>query len=551
MNSTDTRSAQRTWTWSWPIFPLLLMTLKETMVTCALRQLPTEHVREFTCGKLYYRTLHLDSKTDVLYVGAMDKLFRLKLSNISHSHCEKDSLNLEPSNPNACISKGKSEEFDCRNHIKVIQPISNGNRLYICGTNAYSPKDWIIYTNLTHLSQNEYVPGTGIGKCPYDPADNSTAIWIQNGNPDDIPALYSGTNADFTKSDALIFRTDLYNPITGRRAYDFKRTPMYDYNSLNKPSFVGSFEIGPHVFFFFREIMQIQKSDFGVSVLRVARVCKSDTGGESFMAENWVTFRKARLNCSIPGEFPIYFNEIQSIYKVPGDNTRFYGTFTTSNNGITDSAICSFHMKEIQEAFRGGLKKQRGSGSSYSKVHFSDTMERWELGQCNRDTKSIPITDLVDIRDHPLMESVISSENGEPGFYMWGVLLTRLVIDQLQIDLYENCLNVTVYYAGSNVGRVYKVVQYVDDHFESHSYVVDIFDVTPGEPIRAMEISKEHETLYVASDHRIKQIDLVMCSRRYQNWFACIYDPYCGWDVDTNSCLQKKEVKSTRAFYFA
>lgn len=30
-----------------------------------------DHVREFSCGKLYYRTFLLDEKQDVLYVGAM------------------------------------------------------------------------------------------------------------------------------------------------------------------------------------------------------------------------------------------------------------------------------------------------------------------------------------------------------------------------------------------------------------------------------------------------------------------------------------------------
>lgn len=31
----------------------------------------SDHVREFTCGKLYYRTFHLDEDRDALYVGAM------------------------------------------------------------------------------------------------------------------------------------------------------------------------------------------------------------------------------------------------------------------------------------------------------------------------------------------------------------------------------------------------------------------------------------------------------------------------------------------------
>lgn len=33
--------------------------------------------------------------------------------------------------------------------------------------------------------------GLGIAKCPYDPLDNSTAIYVENGNPGELPALVS------------------------------------------------------------------------------------------------------------------------------------------------------------------------------------------------------------------------------------------------------------------------------------------------------------------------------------------------------------------------
>ena len=83
---------------------------------------------------------------------------------------------------------------------------------------------------MTHLPRHEYVPGVGMGiaKCPYDPADNSTAVWVEKGNPGELPGLYSGTNAEFTKADTVIFRTDLHNLTTGRREYSFKRTLKYD-----------------------------------------------------------------------------------------------------------------------------------------------------------------------------------------------------------------------------------------------------------------------------------------------------------------------------------
>ena len=93
--------------------------------------------------------------------------------------------------------------------------------------------------NLTHLGRNEYVPGVGMGiaKCPFDPSDNSTAVWVERGNPGDLPALYSGTNAEFTKADAVIFRTDLYNYTTGRREFTFKRTLKYDSKWLDSKFF--------------------------------------------------------------------------------------------------------------------------------------------------------------------------------------------------------------------------------------------------------------------------------------------------------------------------
>jgi len=48
---------------------------------------------------------------------------------------------------------------------------------------------------------------------------------------------------------------------------------------------------------------------------RVARVCTRDTGGSRVLRNTWTSFFKARLNCSIPGEFPFYFDEIRE-YKL-------------------------------------------------------------------------------------------------------------------------------------------------------------------------------------------------------------------------------------------
>lgn len=78
-----------------------------------------------------------------------------------------------------------------------------------------------------------------------------------------------------------------------------------------EPDFVGAFDAGDHVLFFLRETA-VEYINCGKRVYsRLARVCKKDTGGKNILSHNWVTFLKARLNCSLPGEFPFYFDEIR------------------------------------------------------------------------------------------------------------------------------------------------------------------------------------------------------------------------------------------------
>lgn len=123
------------------------------------------------------------------------------------------------------------QSFDCRNHVKVIQPMNKGaDKLYVCGTNAYNPRDYLLYSsNLSLSSDAMYGIGSGAqAECPFDPDDNSTAIWVERGNPSDAPALYTGTATDFNKADPLIFRTELYNQTTGQKLHEPKRTTKFD-----------------------------------------------------------------------------------------------------------------------------------------------------------------------------------------------------------------------------------------------------------------------------------------------------------------------------------
>lgn len=106
----------------------------------------------------------------------------------------------------------------------------NGDKLYVCGTNAYNPRDYLVHANNLSVSSDAmYGIGSGAqAECPFDPDDNSTAVWVEKGNPSDAPALYTGTATDFNKADPLIFRTELYSNITGHKIHEAKRTTKYD-----------------------------------------------------------------------------------------------------------------------------------------------------------------------------------------------------------------------------------------------------------------------------------------------------------------------------------
>ena len=54
---------------------------------------------------------------------------------------------------------------------------------------------------------------------------------------------------------------------------------------------------------------------------------------KTFIACRPTTFLKARLNCSIAGDYPFYYNHIKSAYYLEGAAT-VYASFTTGENEI-------------------------------------------------------------------------------------------------------------------------------------------------------------------------------------------------------------------------
>lgn len=320
-------------------------------------------------GPAFYKIL---SKSDDIVVGARNQLFSIRPNFTSHSLYSWSSTDADRE---LCTLKGKTA-IQCQNYLRVFVKDYADKKNLICGTNSYKPR--CRYVDFNAESEEQKVKEVeALGISPYDPIQNYTYIHADG-------QLYSATVADFSGSDALIFREPL-------------RTEQYDLNRLNQPNFVASVDFDPYVLFFFREIS-------ATSVLsRVARVCKNDRGGKYTFSARWTSFLKSRLNCSVPGDFPFYFDEIQATARSGG---TIYAVFTTPENAIAGSAVCIFRFEDIVEIFDG-------------------------VSECVEDSRTLSTKDVNLIKTRSLMDHAVQPVGNRPLLVKTGnYRFTTIAVDQ-------------------------------------------------------------------------------------------------------------------------
>ncbi|KRZ10216.1 Semaphorin-2A [Trichinella zimbabwensis] len=495
-----------------------------------------EHV--FNKGNLYYRVLLLDEDANALYVGAMNSFYKLNMNDINSTLLRDKfgEFELKPTTEALalCSVRTRDQELKCQNHVKLVIKRSDGT-LYLCSTNALNPTISILDSTTLHVHETG---SSGAAICPSDPDDFGAAVWIEHGNPGKIPSIYSATATDYTGANRVIYRPPLLNE-RGDMMHPYMSTAHTDSKWLKEPNFVAAFDVGDgYVYYFFRELAVEYMSCGTVIYSRVGRICKSDTGGRNLLKQTWTSFFKARLNCSISGEFPFYFNEIQDVYKVSGSNqeTLFYATFSTGENGFSGSAICVYTLSEIKAVFDSSPFK-----GQVSPLHVWQALPSTETptprpGQCVRDSKTLSDTTLHFVKTHTLMDRAISHQNNKfrspegPLFYRKDVILKKLVVD---IVVGEDS-SYPVIYAASNNGKLFKIVSWYDAHSYVQANVVAVYKLRHEEPVHAMQILPG-QYLYIAQDVEVSQIELPQC-HLYKSCILCAQDPYCAWHSIRQQC---------------
>lgn len=468
-----------------------------------------------------------------LYVGGMNTIYILNAKNLKEHTKLRIDWPPEAKDYELCLIKGNSK-VQCQNFIRVIAK-TDKNRILICGTHAFRPRcRYYKYKEAAYTMDQEF---DGKGLTPYDPAHNSSYL-LADGE------LYTATVSDFSGADPLIYKDPL-------------RTEQYDSKVLNGPDFVKTLQDEDYVYFFFRE-QAVEYINCGKSVYsRVARVCKNDRGGPNKFKNRWTTYLKSRLNCSLPGDYPFYFNHLQSVSSIlEGEylgvaGTRLvYALFTTPENAIGGNAICAFQIKDILTAFQGAFKEQETSNSNWLPVRENKLPDP-RPATCSQDSQSLSESSLRFVQDHSIMdESVPAYFGARPLFIQTNIQhpsqYREIAVDS-QVKTADGLL-FDVLFVGTDNGRVLKIVHPTQALGEQPHLVEEIQVASTAEPVLGLQLIGGD--LLVVVRKEVLLLPLQRCSVAV-SCSTCVglQDPYCGWNVIASKCIavsfEKNKAKSS------
>ncbi|XP_045366412.1 semaphorin-3C isoform X3 [Camelus bactrianus] len=500
-----------------------------------LRETKTSEYFSLSHHPLDYRILLMDEDQDRIYVGSKDHILSLNINNISQEPLSvfwpASAVKVEE-----CKMAGKDPTHGCGNFVRVIQAF-NRTHLYVCGSGAFSPV--CTYLNRGRRSEDQVFMidskcESGKGRCSFNPNVNTVSVMINE-------ELFSGMYIDFMGTDAAIFRS-----LTKRNAV---RTDQHNSKWLSEPMFVDAHVIpdgtdpnDAKVYFFFKEKLTDNSRSTKHIHSMIARICPNDTGGLRSLVNKWTTFLKARLVCSVTDEDgpETHFDELEDVFLLETDNPRttlVYGIFTTSSSVFKGSAVCVYHLSDIQTVFNGPFAHKEGP--NHQLISYQGRIPYPRPGTCPggaftpnmRTTKEFPDDVVTFIRNHPLMYNSIYPVHRRP-------LIVRIGTDYKYTKIAVDRVNAAdgryhVLFLGTDRGTVQKVVVLPTNSSASGELILEELEVFKNRaPITTMKISSKKQQLYVSSNEGLSQVSLHRCHIYGTACADCCLarDPYCAWD---------------------
>ncbi|CAD5206452.1 unnamed protein product [Bursaphelenchus okinawaensis] len=476
----------------------------------------------FTEGDIGYDSLAVNAKTSSLYVGAKGHIFKLWLYNINDTNLSvKRVLSSDANELEDCIRSSLAEQ-ECYVRVRKQFVKSDGN-LIVCVSNAMKPiLHQIDGSSLKDLEN----PRSAIGICSPHPEVNATAVYVEYGNPDDVPSIYSGIRTGQSLENHLIYRPPLV--FNNKEIQPALRSVFTDSKWLNDPQFVGSFAVNQYVYFFFREVA-VETENCGHTVYsRVARVCKNDLGGKNVLRQVWSSFVKARLNCSVSGAS---FNFLYSVSMVDmGNDMSFYGVFGSSEGSRQSSAVCHFSLRSINHIFDTGLFLEQPSVQSVWSPTPLEKIPAYRPGSCYSDSRSLPDSELHFAKSHLLMAESVNTD-GEVKVF------DQEPLGQIVADPRDNSVVLFVHNSRQNV--LHKLLHWYDQR----QFRLLASYTLPSEKVNSIAILPG-EYFFISTSQNVAQYRLGQCPQ-HLTCYPCSSDPYCSWNIARSECFSRDAVHST------
>ncbi|XP_064588663.1 semaphorin-4A isoform X1 [Zonotrichia leucophrys gambelii] len=468
----------------------------------------------------HYDIFLLDESEEQLYVGARDWLLALAVGTPGSIRA-KASIRWGPTDvkTSECTFKKKSKETECFNFIRVLVAL-NQTHLYACGTYAFSPACTYIHLESFTLDSGRgqsFLDGKG--QCPFDPQHTYTALLVDG-------ELYAGTMNNFQGNEPIISRS------LGTRTL-LKTDAFLRWLSADA-AFVASFSLpgDDKVYFFFEETAD--EFDFFEKLLvpRVARVCKSDVGGDKVLQKKWTTFLKAQLECSESGHFP--FNVIHHAFALPRHDGRtvFYAVFTSQWQAgrAGSAAVCAYSQEDLEKVFEGKYKELNKESSRWIVYSGPDMSPR--PGSCSMGASSDKALSFM--KDHFLMDGKVSPFQKQPLLVKSDVTYTRITVHETHDVLGTPC---RVMFLATDKGFLHKAVEL--EGVEGAHIVESIQLFAAPEPVKNLLLAPGKGILYVGYSRGVLQVPLANCSL-HRSCAECVLarDPYCAWHSPRGACLR-------------
>nr|XP_026689951.1 uncharacterized protein LOC100178887 isoform X2 [Ciona intestinalis] len=462
---------------------------------------------------------------------------------------------------------------NCQNYIRVVTPITP-NAVLVCGTNSARPTcreyEWLQGKFNKNFQESQPIERF---KVPYDDATHF-AYTYSNGY------LFSALRTDLLRSNPSIARSPVTDP-----SIIFPRSPSIVGSSLplprlttdeasrwlGDPRFVGMVDTMEKVFIFFRE-EAVEASDQTDKVIfsRVGQVCKNDEGGSySLLRNKWTTFFKARLNCSIPGDRPFYFNEIQHVTQpidLNGQMTVF-ATMTTPENSIPGSAVCAYTMHDIARAMAGNFKERDQTSGCWKN---SPNNPRPHSAQCRTQPVRAALT-LKFIKEHTIMSESVQPLGGSAIFTRTQTQ-DRFTAIAVETNLnVPNHHNVSVIYIGTDQGNILKVSAsglgsdrtrntsfseiwqvYSAEECGREEDRAEILESRNQRRVRSITLVPNSDVILVAFSRCVVSVPKRFC-KAYTCKRSCIQsgNPYCAWQGGECKALTTKSSQPYEQDLFA